>query len=97
MKALFHPAASSELAEAVAYYTAIDPTLGQRFHREMEQLVQEVVAHPQSFRQFDPPARRHFSLSFPYALIYLEQEDILWIVAVMHMKREPGYWKTRVE
>jgi toxin ParE1/3/4 len=49
------------------------------------------------FRQFDPPARRHFSLSFPYGVIYLELTDHLWIVAVMHLMRNPGYWKSRLE
>ncbi|PAW78067.1 MAG: hypothetical protein B9S32_09275 [Verrucomicrobia bacterium Tous-C9LFEB] len=97
MKAVFHPAADSELTAAVAYYAAIDSQLGQRFLLEMEQLIREVCAHPQTFRQVDPPARRHFSLSFPYGIIYLEDADRLWIVAVMHLKREPGYWKVRLE
>jgi len=30
-----HPAADAELADAVSYYTAIDPMLGQRFYLEM--------------------------------------------------------------
>jgi len=33
---------------------------------------------------------------FPYAVIYHEQVDIIWIVAIMHFKREPAYWKERV-
>lgn len=96
MKVVLHPAASAEFNEAVDYYADIDPALGQRCHSEIEQLFREAAAHPQSYRAFDPPARRHFSLYFPYAVIYLEQEDRLWIVAVMHMKRRPGYWKPRL-
>jgi plasmid stabilization system protein ParE len=94
---VLHPAADAELTEAVAYYTAIDPALGQRFYLEMERLIGDICAHPKTFRQFDPPARRHFSPRFPYGIIYLEQDDRLWIVAVMQMKRQPGYWKSRVE
>ena len=97
MRVVVHPAADAELAEAVAYYTTIDPALGQRFYLEMKRLIQEVCAHPRMFRQFDPPARRHFSPSFPFGIIYLELADHLWIVAVMHLKRNPGYWKTRLE
>lgn len=33
---------------------------------------------------------------FPYAVIYLEQADVIWIVAVMHFKRNPIYWKQRL-
>jgi toxin ParE1/3/4 len=85
------------LAEAVRYYAAIAPDLGVRFYREMERLIQNVCSHPEHFRKFDPPARRHFSAEFPYAIIYLKQIDRIWIVAVMHMKRAPGYWKMRVK
>jgi len=97
VRVLLHPAADAEFAEAVSYYTEIDPKLGQRFYLEMKRLIQEVSAHPRMFRQFDPPARRYFSPSFPYGIIYLEQTDQLWIVAVMHLKRNPGYWKSRLK
>ena len=70
---------------------------GVRFYREMERLFREVCADPQRFRKFDPPARRHFSRDFPYAVIFLEQPGCIWIVAVMHMKRRPGYWRTRLD
>ncbi len=97
MRVVLHPSADSELTQAVAYYAAIDTQLGERFYLEMERLINEVFTHPKTFRLFDPPARRHFSLSFPYGIIYLEQNDRIWIVAVMHMKRSPDYWKSRLE
>jgi toxin ParE1/3/4 len=96
VKGLLHPAADQELAEAVSYYAEIDPDLGVRFYREMERLVREVCVQPERFRQFDPPARRHFSTQFPFAIIYLAKPDQVWIVAVMHLKRRPGYWKSRL-
>jgi hypothetical protein len=96
VKGLLHPAADQELAEAVGYYAEIDPDLGVRFYREMERLIRDVCAQPERFRQFDPPARRHFSTQFPFAIIYLEKPDQVWIVAGMHLKRRPGYWKSRL-
>ena len=91
-----HPGADTEFAEAITYYREIDPDLGVRFYREMERLIQEVCEHPKRYRMFDPPARRHFSAWFPYAIIYVDQPDRVWVVAVMHMKREPGYWRGRL-
>ena len=96
MKHVLHPEADEELAQAIQYYAAIDPDLAVRFYREVERLIFEVCAYPGRFRCFDPPARRHFSHSFPYAVIYLDEPDRVWIVAVMHMKREPGYWRKRL-
>jgi hypothetical protein len=37
-----------------------------------------------------------FSAQFPYAIIYLVKPDHVWIVAVMHMKRKPSYWRERL-
>jgi hypothetical protein len=96
VKYLLHPEADAELAEAVAYYTQIEPELGIRFYREMERLLSTVCADPQRFRKFDPPARRYFSAQFPYAVIFLDKPEAVWIIAVMHMKRRPGYWKERL-
>ena len=53
------------------YYTRIYPELGGRFYDEMERLIQEVRREPQRFRQFDPPAQRHFSNVFRMQLFML--------------------------
>lgn len=97
MRHTIHPEADAEFAEAVRYYTEIAPDLGVRFYREMERLIRDVCANPERFRKFDPSARRHFSAVFPYAIIYLVKPDHVWIVAVMHMKRRPGYWQQRLK
>lgn len=62
----------------------------------IERLMLEVCEHPQIFRQFDPPARRHFSDRFPYGVIYLIEPDNLWVVAVMQLNREPSYGRERL-
>jgi len=92
----FHPEADEEFAGAVAYYSAISPELGIRFYREMERLLLEVAADPRRFRKFDPPARRHFSNDFPYAIIFVDTPDYVRVIAIMHMHREPGYWHGRL-
>lgn len=92
----FHRAADTEYAEAAAYYAGISPQLGGRFYDEIERLVNEIRTHPAQFCEFDPPARRHFSTVFPYAVIYVELSETIWILAVMHLKREAAYWKTRL-
>ena len=96
MKFSLHPEADEEFAGAVRYYSEMSPELGVRFYREMERLFREACADPERFRRFDPPVRRHFSRDFPFAVIFLEKPDSIWIVAVMHMKRRPGYWRERL-
>lgn len=92
----FHPAAEAEYLEVLGYYAGISETLGRSVYLYMEDLLAEVGRQPQLFRIFDPPARRHFGSRFPYALIYLDQLDGVWIVAVAHFKQRPGSWKERL-
>jgi plasmid stabilization system protein ParE len=94
---IFHPEADEEYVGAVQYYANIALELGIRFYDEIESLIREIRASPQRFRKFDPPAQRHFSRDFPYAVIFLDRPEHVWIVAVMHMKRHPGYWRNRLE
>lgn len=92
----FHVEALRELREAIEYYLEISPEVVADFTLEISRLVREACDHPHVFRQFDPPARRHFSTRFPYGIIYLVEPDGIWIIAVMPLKREPGYWKQRL-
>lgn len=40
--------------------------------------------------------RLHFTDRFPYGVIYVLEPDHVWIVALMHLHREPGYWRERL-
>ena len=95
--ATFHPEASQEYFEAVGYYCAIDSGLGIRFDAEIQRLVEAIGRDPKRFSRFNPPVQRALCRQFPYSIIYLEQADRIWIVAVMHAKRHPSYWKKRLK
>lgn len=92
----FHPEADEEYAEAAAHYAGISSELGGRFYDEIERLIAEACAAPHRFRCIDGDVRRHLADDFPYALLYLDEPDRVWIVAVMPLKRDPGYWKDRL-
>lgn len=93
----FHPEADAEYVQAAEYYAGYGEDLGGRFYDEIERLLATVKAAPQRFRQYDPPARRHLAKGFPFALVYLDEPDRIWIVAVMHLHRDPDYWKHRLD
>lgn len=97
MNRILHPEADDEFLDAVRYYAAISPMLGARFYDELSALFHEACAHPRRHRLFDPPARRLLAHGFPYAVIYVHKDDHVWIVAVMHLKRRPGYWRHRLD
>ena len=92
---VFHPDAGEE-SRAVEYYADIASELGVRFHDEIERLITEVRRQPDRFFRFSPPAQRALARKFPYSVVYLNQTDRIWIVAIMHAKRRPGYWRERL-
>jgi toxin ParE1/3/4 len=92
----FHSQAREEYAQVAQFYSAIAPELGGRFYDEMERLILEVRQQPERFFRFSPPTRRALSRKFPYSLVYLDEPDRVWIVAIMHAKRHPGYWRERL-
>ncbi|MBI2517210.1 MAG: type II toxin-antitoxin system RelE/ParE family toxin [Opitutae bacterium] len=92
----FHPEARVEFAEAALYYAAIDPELGDRFYDVIDGLITDARQLPATFRFIRQPARRHFTREFPYGIIYVERPDDIWILAVMPLRRKPGYWQHRL-
>ena len=92
----FHPEADEEYANAAAHYAAISSELGGRFYDEIERLIGQICAAPHRFHKIDGEVRRHLADSFPYGVLYLDTPESVWIVAVMPLKRDPDYWKTRI-
>lgn len=92
----FHPEADLEYTAAATYYAEIDIELARRFHYEIERLISDACSNPVRYRPVEGSVRRHFSQIFPYAVLYIDQPDRIWIVALMHLKRNPAYWKRRL-
>lgn len=96
MNHILHPEADAEFLDAVRHYAAVSPELGNRFYDEISALLRMACAHPHRHRVIDPPVRRVLAEGFPYAVLYAVKADYVWVVAVMPLKREPGYWKHRL-
>lgn len=96
MKVEFHPAAKREFEEAVAYYDSRAAGLGDAFIHAVEEAVQRIVSFPDAWAELSPRTRRCRTSRFPYGVIYRQLADRIVIVAVMHLHREPGYWRDRI-
>lgn len=95
MKYEFHPDAELELYEAAAYYEASLPGLGARFGDEVERVVDLLVDHRELGAQIDEDLRHFVLARFPFSVVYASTSDLVYIVAIAHGSREPGYWKHR--
>ncbi|MDB6023135.1 MAG: type toxin-antitoxin system RelE/ParE family toxin [Pedosphaera sp.] len=94
-----HAEARAELLESVVFYRE---RAGERWAGRFKQRVAEglraIAANPERY----PPAQDLPGLQkmrikqFPFTLLYVNRKDYIWIVAVAHGSRKPGYWKDRI-
>lgn len=91
----FHPEAEEEFIEVARYYEARVPGLGSRFIDELEALETLLAERPAIGEQIDEKFRRAVFRKFPISLIYAVEETGIWVVAVAHQRRLPGYWRDR--
>lgn len=95
MKYSFHPTAETELNQAVDYYNKCQGGLGQEFAKEIYLAIQNILSFPDAWAPLSANTRRCLTKRFPYGVIYQTTDDEVFIIAVMHLNREPDYWKNR--
>lgn len=90
-----HPEADAEGIEAARYIEADDPLEGARFRQTLTAAVGWACRDPLIFRCFEDDFRKVRVGKFRYALIFRLRGDEIQILAVAHLSRRPGYWKSR--
>jgi len=96
MTVRFLEVASAEYRQAVDYYDAEKPGLGREFSEAVEAALHQITTFPNGWPQISARTRRCLTKRFPYGLIYQQSGDLILVVAIMHLKREPTYWRTRI-
>ena len=97
MTVVFHRLAERELIAAAKSYETRAPGLGADFIRQVERTLSEIVANPDAGTLFaGSRIRRRLLRRFPFGLVYQRDTENILVIAVMHLHRRPGYWKTRL-
>src|SRR5438552_13872856 len=96
MKSQFHDAADAELTEAVAYYDGKAFGLGDRFLGEIKTATRYIEQYPEIAPIIELGVRAKALSKFPYSLMYVVEPEELFIVAVAHQSKRPGYWADRI-
>ena len=92
----FHPEAETEFIENALYYEYEVTGLGYRFIEEIERASKILIDQPRIGQPLDEQLQSFVLAEFPFSLIYSLDQDMIWIVAVAHQKRRPGYWRERI-
>ncbi|MEW6246878.1 MAG: type II toxin-antitoxin system RelE/ParE family toxin [Nitrospirota bacterium] len=92
----FHREASEELERAKAWYEQQRAGLGEAFLHEVESAISRIRDNPTTWPCYPgKDTQRYILHRFPFGIVYQRQSQIIRVLAVMHLKREPGYWKRR--
>lgn len=94
--AIFLPPAEEEMIAAAQYYQQQSAGLGSEFLSEVERTVAAILAHPEAAPKVKKKIRRRLLKRFPFGVLYAVAADEVVIVAVMHLRRRPGYWEDRL-
>jgi plasmid stabilization system protein ParE len=93
--------ATEEFDAATDWYEARRAGLGLEFIDSIETAVQQIlekpgVGGPVPGVDSKLSVRRLLLRKFPYAVVYVESDDEILIVAFSHGHRKPGYWRDRL-
>lgn len=90
-----HLLAQEDLQEAAGFYERERQGLGSRFLVEVERVIERLLLHPESA----PRVSRHLRMArvgtFPYNVLYRIEDDRIFVLAVFHQRRRPGYGRNR--
>ena len=95
MKFSFHPEAREEFILTIEYYEHCSSGLGYDFALEVYSTIQNILKYPRAWPMFGDGMRRCQTRRFPCGVVYSIKRNEIFILAVMHLRREPGYWKKR--
>ena len=91
----FHPEAAQEANDSVDYYTGIHIDLGDDFRVELKAALDRIFRNPMLY-SIESGAIRTCSLHrFPYSVYFSVFADCIWVAAIGHHSRRPGYWTGR--
>jgi len=88
--------ARAELDDAVAWYEAQAPGLGDAFLIEAVRVLRLVERHPTAWQRMSENTRRCRLARFPFGIVYTIDDSGVLVIAVAHLHRAPHYWRDRL-
>jgi len=88
--------AEEEIEAAADYLDEETPGLGDEFLAEVQRTIGRLRLNPYVGPKIKPRVHKIGLRRFSYDLIYLIPPSSVVIVAVVHHRRDPGYWRNRL-
>lgn len=95
MNLIFHEEASEEMLESARFYESKSEGLGSDFLTAVQETTDRIIHSPGAASIERTTIRRRLVPGFPFTILYEADEDGIFVAAVMHQRRRPGYWRKR--
>lgn len=90
-----HIEAEVELEQIFFEYAGKSPNIATQFYAEVVDGFSKVVRHSGIGAPLDNEYRKLVLPNFPYNIVYRESENLIYIDAIAHQRRNLGYWSDR--
>jgi plasmid stabilization system protein ParE len=94
---IVQPEAEADLRDARAWYEAQSSGPGDEFLAEIDRIFSLIEARPDAYATVHRKARKASVRRFPYIVLYVERRDNLFVLGVLHHRRDPGLVRARLK
>jgi toxin ParE1/3/4 len=81
-----------DIHRARAWYEEQGIGLGDRLYDDLMETIDKVLDNPRFFAEWKPGVRGARCHLFPYRVLYRIREDVIRVLAVYHLSRDPDRW-----
>jgi toxin ParE1/3/4 len=89
------PRVDLDVAAAAGWYENEHPGLGVEFVNELRATYDRVADSPLIYQELRSGIRRALVRRFPYAVYFAVETDVVVVLAVLHVSRDPAEWQRR--
>ena len=93
----FHPDARIDALEAYEWYAVRSQEAADAFQEELQDSGRAIQASPERWANYLLGTRRYLMKRYPFVIVYRLAVERIEIVAEVHGRRKPGYWKRRLD
>jgi len=95
VQVIVRPEAEADTKDAYLWYEAQRKGLGESFLLCIEEALSRISRNPLLYSIVHKNVRRVLLHRFPFGVFFIESENHISVLAVLHARRNPDAWKGR--
>jgi plasmid stabilization system protein ParE len=89
------PTVDLDVAAAFDWYENEEPGLGREFLGELDAAYERIAHGPLAYQDIRGGIRRALIRRFPYAVYFAIEGELIVVLAVLHVAKDPAEWQRR--